>query len=114
MSDEWRGLHNPDLHEVRGSGAAECKEESEAAWCIPERLCRCCLEAEVETLRPLRIKNAALAADNALLRSQLRKMEELHVSTDEECSCCEPSCDQCDDPMPCATKRILDNDDSDE
>ncbi len=52
------GLHNPERHEVRGSGASTCS--TEVGWCLPERPCYCCLAAEVQALREQvqRVRNA--------------------------------------------------------
>src|SRR5574343_1889736 len=50
---QFRGLHNPDRHipDMLGviSRCAECGDTG--GLCHPDSLCRCCLVAEVETLR---------------------------------------------------------------
>ena len=51
MSEQWRGLHNPERHfSAFGTGTPLC-DECDDALCVPSNPCYCCLEAEVEVLR---------------------------------------------------------------
>lgn len=56
MSEQWLGLHNPERHEPYAgqfAGYAECLPVLGGclAECGEDDPCRCCLAAEVETLR---------------------------------------------------------------
>ena len=55
MSEQWRGMHNPERHsqfEVGGGVVCErCWTGTVAAVCYQDQPCRCCLAAEVEALR---------------------------------------------------------------
>jgi hypothetical protein len=52
--NEWQGLHNPERHEVvwvtKRHQRIRCRE-CDGYFCYPESPCRCCLAAEVESLR---------------------------------------------------------------
>ena len=51
MSEQWRGLHNPERHfSAFGTGTPVC-DECDDALCVPSNPCYCCLAAEVEALR---------------------------------------------------------------
>ena len=50
MSEQWLGLHNADQHERIAGTLAACSC-SDCGFCHPGWFCRCCLAAEVETLR---------------------------------------------------------------
>lgn len=49
MSDQWRGLHNPDRHsgEFLDPDVADCSC-CECRYCAKDSPCRCCLTIEVE------------------------------------------------------------------
>ena len=53
MSEQWRGLHNPERHEPDMLGViARCATCGDTGGlCHPDSPCRCCLAAEVEALR---------------------------------------------------------------
>lgn len=51
MSEQWQGLHNPQWHETTSTSVDWAWCDSCEDSCRPWRLCRCCLAAEVETLR---------------------------------------------------------------
>jgi len=50
MSEQWQGLHNPNQHK-RYKDECRCVGCGDYEWCASEYPCRCCLAAEVETLR---------------------------------------------------------------
>jgi len=55
--------------------------------CREDRRCRCCLEAEVETLRN---KNLHLKAENVSLATQVQDVRDgLHKPWKYDCACCE-------------------------
>jgi hypothetical protein len=76
MSEQWLGLRNHERHtgEFLDPGVADC-ECCECRYCADDSPCRCCLAAEVETLRgTLRGYETAayvLAAEVDDLRTQL-------------------------------------------
>jgi hypothetical protein len=68
VSEQWQGLHNPEWHFVSpltGEGLAWCVTCS--TDCILALPCRCCLAAEVETLRAQveRVREALCSPPNS-------------------------------------------------
>lgn len=59
MSEPWMGLHNPERHRLLSDGSAICDDSDddvEQYWgciedCSETDPCKCCLAAEVESLR---------------------------------------------------------------
>lgn len=64
MSEQWLGLHNPERHMVYSSSAARCHHDFQ--WCLPDRLCHCCLMEE----------RTILATANEALRAQIQRLSD--------------------------------------
>ena len=46
MSEQWRGLHNPERHfSAFGTGTPVC-DECDDALCVPSNPCYCCLDPQ--------------------------------------------------------------------
>jgi hypothetical protein len=74
MSEQWLGLHHHDRHFVTFEGGACHCDECDVSLCLPNRLCRCCLAAEVEALRAREAQSLdvnALLSELAELRARL-------------------------------------------
>jgi len=116
MSEQWLGLHNPGRHltDEQGLYCTHCSTADMKAGCHPSEPCKCCLATEIKALQPLRIKNAGLAADNVLLRSQVQKVRDLHkpyefAPGDLRCAeCWSSETDNSPEPWPCATILTID------
>ena len=95
MSEQWLGLHNPERHEPYAgqfAGYAECLPVLGGclAECGEDDPCRCCLAAEVETLRGRIAEAIALHWDR-------------HDAFDDRYI----DCGACNQPAPCLTVQAL-------
>jgi len=119
MSEQWQGLHNPNQHK-RYKDECRCVGCGDYEWCASEYPCRCCLAAEVETLRKERDALREVADDAerivGILEAQVQRVRELHREIDGWTSgptWCESTSDGDPTFYPCSTIRALDGGDDD-